>query len=96
MARKKKTVARRKAARKSPARPKAKSAGSKKKLASFFVKLSRDPKQYRAFKADPDAVLARHGIAGRDRTVVKSGDVGKIRAHLGEDDPPGCLFGFIF
>lgn len=66
--------------------------GDKKHVADFLVGLSKDPAKAEAFKNDPDGVMDAHGIAHEDKAVIKTGDHDQIHAHLGEDDPPGCVF----
>jgi len=62
-----------------------------KKALDYVVKVSEDPAMQQAHKADPDAAMDAHGLSDEDKEVLKSGDLQKIRAHLGDDSPPGCL-----
>lgn len=60
-------------------------------VAAFINKLSTDPNLRSQFKANPDAVMDQEGLSDEDKQVVRSGDPEQIRAHLGDDAPPGCL-----
>ncbi len=60
-------------------------------VADFVVNLSKDPRLMEAFASDPDAVMAEHDLSDADREVLKSGDAERIRNHLGDAGPPGCL-----
>ena len=62
-----------------------------KEAAEFISKLAADPKLRAAYKRDPDATMTKHGLSAKDRKVLKSGDPKKIREHLGDDGPPGCM-----
>ncbi|MGH7336555.1 MAG: hypothetical protein ACREI7_03165 [Myxococcota bacterium] len=62
-----------------------------KEAAAFIAKLAEDPKVRSAYKRDPDAAMQKHGLSAKDRKVLKSGDPKKIREHLGDDGPPGCM-----
>jgi hypothetical protein len=62
-----------------------------KSAGEFVTKLSQDPALIEEFKRDPDALMDAHGLSDDDKAVLKSGDVDKIKAHLGEDGPPGCM-----
>lgn len=59
--------------------------------ADFVVNLSKDPERMEAFASDPDSVMDEHDLSDADREVLKSGDAEKIRHHLGDAGPPGCL-----
>lgn len=61
------------------------------KALDYVVKVSESPEMQEAHKADPDAAMDAHGLSGEDKEILKSGDLQKIRAHLGDDSPPGCL-----
>jgi hypothetical protein len=62
-----------------------------KKTAALLTKLSTDAGTRKAFKANPDKVMDEHGLSAEDKAVLKSGDADKIREHLGDDAPPGCM-----
>jgi hypothetical protein len=57
----------------------------------YVVAVSKDPDKADAHAADPDAAMDAHGLSDEDKEVLKSGDLEKIRQHLGDDSPPGCL-----
>lgn len=65
-----------------------------KKAAKFVIELSKDPHKRRAFKQDPDGTMDAAGLSTEDKQVLKSGDPQKIREHLGDDGPPGCMVVF--
>ena len=62
-----------------------------KKAADFVISLSKDPQKRAAFKQDPDGTMSAAGLSEEDKKVIKSGDPQKIREHLGDDGPPGCM-----
>lgn len=62
-----------------------------KKAAAFIAKLSKDPKKAAQFKKDPDAAMKGAGLSAEDKAVLKTKDAKKIRKHLGDDAPPGCI-----
>jgi hypothetical protein len=62
-----------------------------KKALDYVVAVSENPDMADAHVADPDAAMDAHGLSDEDKEVLKSGDLQKIRAHLGDDSPPGCL-----
>lgn len=62
-----------------------------KKALDYVVSVSENPDKADAHKADPDAAMDSHGLSKEDKDIIKSGDVEKIRNHLGDDSPPGCL-----
>lgn len=62
-----------------------------KEAAKFLIDLSKDPKKREAFKKDPDGTMEKAGLSDKDKAVLKSGDPMKIREHLGDDGPPGCM-----
>lgn len=62
-----------------------------KEAAEFISKLAENPRLRSAFKKDPDGVMTKHGLSAKDRKILKSGDPKKIRTHLGDDGPPGCM-----
>ena len=66
--------------------------GDKKHVADFLASLTTDPEKLEAFQADPDAVMDAHGIEQEHKDVIKLRDIEKMHEHLGEDDPPGCVF----
>jgi hypothetical protein len=62
-----------------------------KKAAHFISKLSTDPKKAEHFKKDPDAAMAGEDLSPEDKAVLRTKDSEKIRKHLGDDAPPGCV-----
>lgn len=66
--------------------------GSKKHVADYLLDLSRSRESARKHAEDPDGHMDAAGLSEEDKDVIKSRDVAKIRAHLDEDDPPGCIF----
>lgn len=62
-----------------------------KKAARFIAKLSKDPKKAEQFKKDPDAAMKGADLSAEDRAVLRTKDTKKIRKHLGDDAPPGCI-----
>ena len=62
-----------------------------KKALDYVVKVSESPEMQEAHMKDPDAAMDKHGLSDQDKEILKSGDLEKIRAHLGDDSPPGCL-----
>lgn len=62
-----------------------------KKAANFIAKLSKDPKKAAQFKKDPDAAMKGAGLSAEDKAVLRTKDSKKIRKHLGDDAPPGCV-----
>ena len=65
--------------------------GDKKNVADYLLELAADPAKLDAHKEDPDGHMAAAGIDAESQAVIKTGDVQAVRAHLGEDDPPGCV-----
>ena len=61
------------------------------KALDYVVAISENPDMAAAHKADADAAMDAYGLSDDDKEVIKSGDVEKIRKHLGDDSPPGCL-----
>ncbi len=57
----------------------------------YVVKVSQNPDMADAHKSDPDGAMDAHGLSNEDKEVLKSGDLERIRAHLGDDSPPGCF-----
>jgi hypothetical protein len=69
---------------------------SKQAVADFIAKVSSDPKLLQRFQANPDAVLDEQpGLTAEDKAVLKSNDGDRVRAHLGDDAPPGCFTLFV-
>jgi hypothetical protein len=66
-----------------------------KQSADLIAKLSTDPAYRQRFRANPDQVMDEAGLSADDKAVMKSGDPDKIREHLGDDAPPGCMLLFI-
>lgn len=64
--------------------------GNKDHVARFMLDISNDPEKQQKFQ-DFKALMDEAGLTPEERAVVCSGDKEKIREHLGEDDPPGCL-----
>lgn len=64
---------------------------SAKKTADFLNKLSTSAKTREAFKKDPDAAMRRHKVSPAGRAALKSGNPARIRRHLGDKAPPGCV-----
>ena len=62
-----------------------------KEAAKYIEKLSEDPSLRDAHKADPEASMTKAGLSDEDKAVIRSGDEEKIRAHMGDDSPPGCM-----
>jgi hypothetical protein len=62
-----------------------------KKAAHFISKLSKDSKKAEHFRKDPDAAMAGEDLSDEDRKVLRTKDNDKIRKHLGDDAPPGCI-----
>jgi hypothetical protein len=84
-----------KAVSKTKAKPKpaakAKPAKKPAKLKDFLVGVSKDPKQLEKFKADPSGTMKKAGLSKKDMDVVMTRDGNKVRKHLGDDYPPGCI-----
>jgi hypothetical protein len=79
--------------------PKARRAGragagkaDSKKLASFLVKLSKDPALRGRYRRNPHGTMKAAGLSSAHRAAVKSGNAGRIRKAMGSEGPPGCLF----
>ena len=71
------------------------SQGGKSHVAQFLLDLTNDPdkrEHFDTFKKMMDDA----GLDEADRAVVLSGDSERVRKHLGDDDPPGCLIIFPF
>jgi hypothetical protein len=62
-----------------------------KKAALFIAKLSKDPKKAQHFKKDPDGAMKGEDLSAKDKAVLRTKDNEKIRKHLGDDAPPGCV-----
>lgn len=62
-----------------------------KEAAEYIRKLSEDPSLREAHKDDPEGSMAKAGLSEEDKKVIQSGDEGKIRAHMGDHSPPGCM-----
>ncbi len=62
-----------------------------KALSDFLTKISQDPQEISDFKENPDGVMDDHGLSDQEKEIVKSGDADKVREHLGDDTPPGCI-----
>ena len=62
-----------------------------KKAANFIAKLSRDPKKAEHFRKDPDAAMKGEDLSPEDKAVLRTKDSEKIRKHLGDNAPPGCI-----
>jgi hypothetical protein len=62
-----------------------------KKAAAFVAKLSKDPKKAEHFKKDPDAAMKGEDLGEDDKKVLRTKDTEKIRKHLGDNAPPGCV-----
>jgi hypothetical protein len=62
-----------------------------KKAANFIAKLSRDPKKAEHFKKDPEGAMAGEDLSDEDKAVLKTKDNDRIRKHLGDNAPPGCV-----
>lgn len=56
----------------------------KKNLAQFINKLSADPKLQKALKSDPDGTMKAHGVMGKEAEIVRSRDLNRLQAHLGD------------
>ncbi len=63
----------------------------KKYVVDFVVKCSKDPKVREHYVKDPDGCMKKHGLTPEDRTVLKSGNVEKIKKYLGPEPPLGCF-----
>ena len=61
------------------------------KALEYVVKVSENPDLADKHKADPDAAMDAAGLSDEDKEVLKSGDLERIRSHLGDDSPPGCF-----
>ena len=61
------------------------------KTAQFIAELTTAKEKLDAFHQDPDAAIEAAGIAHEHREALKSGDADKIKEHLGDNSPPGCL-----
>ncbi len=66
-----------------------------KAAADLIAKLSTDPDFRARFRANPDQVMDEQGLSAEDKAALKSGDPDAIRAHLGDDAPPGCFIMFV-
>jgi hypothetical protein len=62
-----------------------------KKAAAFVAKLSKDPKKAEHFKKDPDGAMNGEDLGEDDKQVLRTKDTEKIRKHLGDNAPPGCV-----
>lgn len=62
-----------------------------KKAALFIAKLSKDPKKKEHFRKDPDAAMKGEDLSPEDKAVLRTKDSEKIRKHLGDNAPPGCI-----
>ena len=62
-----------------------------KKAARFIAKLSKDPKKAAQFRKDPDGAMKGHDLSAKDKEVLRTKNTEKIRKHLGDDAPPGCV-----
>jgi hypothetical protein len=62
-----------------------------KKAAAFVAKLSKDPKKAEHFKKDPDGAMKGEDLGEDDKQVLRTKDTEKIRKHLGDNAPPGCV-----
>jgi hypothetical protein len=62
-----------------------------KKAAAFVAKLSKDPKKAEHFKKDPDDAMKGEDLGEDDKQVLRTKDTEKIRKHLGDNAPPGCV-----
>lgn len=62
-----------------------------KQAADYLADLSQDQEKLQSHKNDPDAAMDAAGLSDADKAALKSGDPQKIRQHLGDDGPPGCM-----
>jgi len=70
---------------------KAKPQDERKKLARFFIQLSRDPGLRGRFGKNPHGTMVKAGLSKKHIAVVRSGDPKRIRKTLGSAGPPGCF-----
>ena len=61
------------------------------KTAAYIAELTQAKAKLDAFQKDPDAAMAAAGVPEEHREALKSGDPEQVKAHLGDDSPPGCL-----
>ncbi|HEX4952948.1 MAG TPA: hypothetical protein VF017_06075 [Thermoanaerobaculia bacterium] len=61
------------------------------KASDYLIQLSKDPKARAAHKQDPAAAMSAAGLSASAKKALSSGDPEKIRKHLGDDAPPGCM-----
>jgi hypothetical protein len=62
-----------------------------KKAARFIATISKDPKKVAQFRKDPDSAMKGHDLSEKDKEVLRTKDTEKIRKHLGDNAPPGCV-----
>lgn len=63
----------------------------KRKTAQYIAELTAAKEKLDAFNRDPDAAMEAAGVPHEHREALKSGDAEKIKRHLGDNSPPGCL-----
>ena len=61
------------------------------KALDYVISVSENPELARAHQDDPDAAMDKAGLSEEDKEILKSGDLERIRNHLGDESPPGCL-----
>jgi hypothetical protein len=60
-------------------------------LSSFLTKLSEDPELQQSYMKDPRGTLRDAGVAEETIDVLLSRDLGKIKAVLESELPPGTM-----
>jgi len=57
-------------------------------LSEYLIKLSKNPKALKAFKANPERAMTSAGLSPAERNAVLSGDPARIRraARTRDDD----------
>ena len=57
------------------------------RLSGFLVRLADEPDRLDEYTKDRGAVMDGHGVDPKDRDVVITGDLRKIRARIAEEHP---------
>jgi hypothetical protein len=61
--------------------------GEERKIGDFLVELSEDAKRLGQFQQSPEDVLAGSGLSERQKEVLRSGDIRRIREAVAAEYP---------
>jgi hypothetical protein len=68
--------------------------GEERGITNFLIKLSGDPERAREYGRRPEDVLADSDLSERQKEVLRSGDLRRIREAVRNENPDGD-FAFI-